>query len=184
MENYLSKVSGLILIFVVGVLATSAGAEESSPRLGPVERDDTGRVLALPHFSGDAYCKQRGARLPTVRQLAMYAQSQGAKGIRRTEFENLPGSDARVKNEIEEMKQERYYPIFRSDDFRLIDFYYSSEGYRPPSGEEGRRWIRSRSYHQVIVTPYILLGDSGEIAYEYWRNPNFSLEALRCLYSE
>lgn len=119
--------------------------------------------------------------LPSARDFALYATQLGAKGVRETAYSLLSFEGKRVEEEIERMKRESYYPIYRSNDFRRVHFYYSHEGYRPPSGEESRRWFRSRSYHQVVVNPYVFLGYSGEIVYEYWSSLKQDLSAVRCL---
>src|SRR4051794_10978038 len=58
---------------------------ESSSYLGDFVRDANGGIRSMTQTEAVSYCKSQGQRLPTVRELALYAQSLGAQGISETE---------------------------------------------------------------------------------------------------
>jgi hypothetical protein len=90
-------------------------------------RNPDGSVRQMNQYDADTYCKSQGTRLPTVRELALYCQSLGAKGISATE-------------------RDGYYLVRGSDSVGNPDsFYFSNEGYQRPTGDFGNYWFWSSS---------------------------------------
>lgn len=117
-----------------------------APRLIGLARNPDGRARRMDHHGADRYCRDKGQRLPTARELARYAQGLGAQGISATpnaDFRPVRGSD----------------PAGNSD-----PFHFSLKGYRPPPGDLGEVFLWSSSVDPVHSDyAYILFGADGEI---------------------
>jgi hypothetical protein len=136
--------------------------------LGDILRDADGRVRHMNQYDAERTCREQGTRLPTARELAVYSQSLGARGIRETAHPGVVTSDTTVRAEIEKMDRDGYYPIYvanRSGQ-RAVDFYFNHWGYQRPPGGLGNLWFWSSSAHPFDSDyAYYLDGYDGGIAY-------------------
>lgn len=111
---------------------------EQPSNLGDFVRDSNSKVRSMSYDDADAYCKSQGTRLPTVRELAVHAQSLGAQGISETYELNS------------------YSIEMKTIDGKRDVFYFDGDGYKhPPNQSDHAVW--SSSFRSVgRPTPYIL----------------------------
>ena len=138
--------------------------------LGDILRDANGLVRHMNQYDAERTCREQGTRLPTARELAVYSQSLGARGIRETAHPGVVMSDTTVRAEIEQMDRDGYYPIYvaNSSGQRAVDFYFNYSGYQRPAGDLGNLWFWSSSVHPVYSNDaYNLNGHNGHLYYGY-----------------
>lgn len=163
--------SSVLLLFSLSLASFSqAGVAIAPPSLSELIRDSDDTVKLVRQFDGDRLCRNQGNRLPTIRELALYAQSLGAEGISETPrpgFKLIEGADA----------------IGRAD-----NFYFSAKGYRPPAGElsEYYWWSSSPSHvtdwHGDAVGAYVFDSKTGRLGVaQYLYMSYYIYEAVRCL---
>lgn len=87
---------------------------DSLSKRDDVARDADGRVHYMHHAEATQYCENIGRRLPSVAELAQFAQSMGAVGISTSKE---PGYESIV---------------MLNDDGQFDQFYYSNAGYKAP----------------------------------------------------
>jgi len=130
----------LVLLFLLGSIGISLSAQAQSVSLEDIVRNTDGSAMLMSQIVADEYCLMQGSRLPTIRELAVYAQSLGARGIRETAYPEQALTSPAVKAENEEMQNEGY--TSRIDKVSrgqvVVDFYFSSTGYKTPPGELGQ----------------------------------------------
>lgn len=72
-------------------------AKKVAPKfLNGIARNADGSIVLVNQIDAERYCKKRGLRLPTVRELAKYAQNMGAEGIsevNKAGYEYVAGRD-------------------------------------------------------------------------------------------
>lgn len=112
---------------------------ETVEKNGTVENSKLGQAseYLMSYELAEKYCSDRGARIPTARELAEHAISLGATGIRETKY---PGEhisaievrDERNKNEAEgfevitkKVRNPSGYP------YSTVAFYYNRSGFNP-----------------------------------------------------
>jgi hypothetical protein len=107
-------------------------------------------------------CLEKGMRLPTIRELAAYAQLHwGVKGIMEPspELKDESFRDPAVHFETEQMKEKGFYPIYKKInasnryevDNKVVDFYYSTEGANRYSDHwDNVKFWSSSPYLQVV----------------------------------
>jgi hypothetical protein len=169
----------LISVFLMTSLVFAAGA----PRLGDIPRDPDGSVSFMSEPDADQYCRSQGTRLPTIRELALYAQSLGALGIRETTHIGEVETDSAVQTEIAQMKGDGYEAIFtlNSAGQPTVDFYFSHSGYRAPPGDLGAFWLYSSSVAALSPTDnYTLSSTNGETGHD-GRDFIYDDDAGRCI---
>lgn len=129
---------------------SKGSAEKKVPNLNPIEKRADGSILLLSQEDAENHCRQQGSRLPTAYELAVYAQSQGAKGIRETQYKDLLSGSKEVIEENSRMRKDGYFPIFHAIDLNkyVVDFYFNKAGYIPTYKELGHShiWSSSISY--------------------------------------
>lgn len=76
------------------------------------------------------FCKERGMHLLSSRELAIFAETTGAKGIRETAYPGSSTTSPEVEAEAAKMAQEKYFVV--TDYENKSFFYYNGEGYRSP----------------------------------------------------
>lgn len=173
-----SKVRGYELsnqpVCVPQVVAEAKPADPSSPSdasknvapdLTDVAKNADGSVLHLNQYDADSYCRNQGLRLPTARELGLYAQSLGAEGVSET-------------------AKDGYLPVNGLDTAGHPDgFYYSFLHYQRPSGD----LESSNAYWSSTIDPehsnvaYSLNGFMGVIV---GLNRDFAgIGAVRCVRS-
>jgi hypothetical protein len=111
----------------------------------------SGDMNGWTEYEAEDYCQKRNQRLPTARELANYAQNQGADGI-------------------SESKKQGYQLVSGSDSVGNPDhFYYSNRGYKRPAGDLGNFRIWSSSAVPPYITDggYYLNGIDGSIDSDY-----------------
>jgi hypothetical protein len=151
--------------------------------LGDILRDANGRVRHMNQYDAERTCREQGTRLPTARELAVYSQSLGARGIRETAHPGVVTSDTTVRAEIEQMDRDGYYPIYvaNSSGQRAVDFYFNYSGYQRPAGALGNLWFLSSSVHPGDPNDaYSLVGGNGVIYYDV-RSGVYVDSAVRCV---
>ncbi|MGK5083042.1 hypothetical protein WDW37_07025 [Bdellovibrionota bacterium FG-1] len=124
------------------------------PDLTDIVRNADGKVRHMYQTEADSYCRNQGQRLPTTRELALYAQSRGAQGISETpkfDYDLIKGSDS----------------LGNPD-----NFYYSNRGYQRPAGDLGSQYFWSSSvtrddfsffaYHMGGEDALFLIGSGGD----------------------
>lgn len=126
----MSKIWGcLFWIMTMVIGGPIAAAPHQAPNLTDIARNADGSVRSMNQYEANEYCLNQGLRLPTIRELALYAQSREAHGIR-------------------ENAQEGYYYIEALDASGKPDtFYFTNRGYLRPQGELGMAWFWSSSLH-------------------------------------
>jgi hypothetical protein len=137
----------------------------------------------MNQYDAERTCREQGTRLPTARELAVYSQSLGARGIRETAHPGVVTSDTTVRAEIEQMDRDGYYPIYvaNSSGQIAVDFYFNYSGYQRPAGDLGNLWFWSSSVHPVVSdSAYSLDGDGGYIAYVSRSDGTYN-SAVRCV---
>ena len=138
MKKYLM----LIALASASLSASSTRAQEvldAAPIFGDIVKNADGSIRHANQRYADEYCRDRGFRLPTARELAQVSQSRGAAGIRETAHVGVVRTDPAVQQEITAMRKEGYAPFYAHDGIHptSVDFYYSYVGYQRPAGEEG-----------------------------------------------
>ncbi len=164
-----------IAILALTSLQTAHAQNLNSIELTEIIKRSDWKHLILNATDADKMCKENGfSRLPTVRDLAQYAQTLGAKGIRETAFPSASTVDPLVQNEMTQMRKDGYFPVYvrRGHDdsgwLRGVSFYYNHSGYQPPTmtdnegTDEWFHWIYSAS-HVFYGRSYVLNDDSGEL---------------------
>ena len=149
----------LMFAFLIGQSSFASGLSIQYP-----PKSKRGYLPYVEFREATAYCKKLGLRLPPAREYAQYAQSKGAKGIRETAFANISIKDPRVKVEIAQNSNEKFFAVFKSpvyetytdypqtpDSNIYIDFYYSWDGYSRPVGArlDDRYWTSSADPDQT-----------------------------------
>jgi hypothetical protein len=99
----------------------------------------------------ESYCQiNYGGRLPTVRELAIYAQSLGARGIRESKYAGLRAAYPQVVAEEAQMYSDGYQavevPLEGDPTQGAIAFYYDGSGYKPPGNDFGNVFFWSSDY--------------------------------------
>lgn len=151
--------------------------------LGDILRDANGRVRHMSQYDAERTCREQGTRLPTARELAVYSQSLGARGIRETAHPGVVTSDTTVRAEIEQMDRAGYYPIYvaNSSGQIAVDFYHDTLGYQRPAGDLRNLWFWSSSVRPVYSGyAYGLSGLNGGLYY-YYRSHYDDDNAVRCM---
>jgi hypothetical protein len=135
--------------------------KNSAPNLTDIAKNADGSVRHMTQYDADNYCRSQGQRLPTARELALYAQSLGAQGISETAkdgYDLVKGSDSAGHPD---------------------NFYFSNQGYQPPAGDLGKSWFWSSSLHPDHSDwPYSLKASEGKFEYFYL---GFDFAAVRCV---
>jgi hypothetical protein len=98
----------------------------------------------MSYGDAEAYCKDHGGHLPSVREMAVYAMSQGAAGIKETSLSGRVTSDPAVKAEIIEMGAQGYRMVQKAALWApAVDFYYSANGFQNSQGMDAKLWSSS-----------------------------------------
>ncbi len=135
-----------------------------TPVFSEIAKDKNGNVLLMDMIDAARYCKELGMRLPTVRELALYAQSLGAAGISETRKEGF----YLIRGENAENK-----PDF---------FHFSHNGYKQPQGDLGNYWIWSSSFNAADLRGvYGLRGSTGEVvdAFRWLKDDTSTVRCVR-----
>lgn len=93
------------------------------------------------------HCYKRGKRLPTVRELATWAQERGAIGI-----EESPNKALAYPLEVDLMQRRGFDALYlhRSDAQTVVDFYFNPKGFkRAPRGVLGKTRIWAADVRHV-----------------------------------
>ncbi len=113
-----NQISGYLEDRVMKRLAVKAGPADIAASLTEIARNEDGSVRRMTQYDADRYCRHQGQRLPTVRELALYAQSLGAQGI-------------------SEKQKDGYYFVRGMDSLGNPDnFYFSDKGFQSNSEED------------------------------------------------
>ena len=135
----------------------------TAPSLSDIARNADGSVRRMTQYDAENYCRNQGERLPTVRELALYAQSLGAQGISET-------------------AKAGYYVVKELDGAGSpANFYFNSQGYVRPTGELGNlgSFWSSSVYPGVSDVAYGLIAGDGDIG----AGRRSALDVVRCVQS-
>lgn len=141
-----------------------ASKNVAPPDLTDVAKNADGSVLHLNQYDADSYCRNQGQRLPTARELGLYAQSLGAEGIIETE-------------------KDGFLPVNGSDSAGHPDnFYYSFFHYRRAAGDS-----EANAYWSSSVDPEhsnVALAMNNDMGVILGLNREFAgMGAVRCVQS-
>jgi hypothetical protein len=103
--------------------------KDFTPSLTDSAKNSDGNFLHLNQYDANSFCRNKGLRLPTARELAHFSQSQGAQGISET-----PKDGYRLVKGLDSEGNQDY-------------FYFSSQGYMRPAGDLGKKYFWSSSMH-------------------------------------
>lgn len=148
-------------MFVLSVLSAVAGMQlsTSAAQADGVVPNRTGIAngeILMNHNHAGSYCRNQQSRLPTARELALYARSRGAEGISET-------------------AKDGYYLVKGTDSAGNADhFYFSYKGYKSPAGDLGNYWFWSSSvllpdYSDYAHGLYVASGYIGTFYRDYGR---------------
>ena len=117
--------------------------------LSPIARNADGTVLVTNQDAALSYCRSQGLHVPSAREWAVIGGTQGAQVMLQPSRPNSSVNDPSVIQEIYWVEEgfgvgeghaHGYYPIYKDNGF-VVDFYYNSLGYRPPSGLMGKYYF-------------------------------------------
>jgi hypothetical protein len=147
--------------------ATNAPDANAAPNLTDVVRNTDGSVRAMTQYEAMDYCLSRRQRLPTIRELALYAQSQGARGVRETPEAGYLAAKA--------------FDTSGHPD----NFYYSNEGYQRPAGDLAKLvWSSSVSLHDSGLSELEIFPQAMDAKWGYITELTRYLKAtVRCVQS-
>jgi hypothetical protein len=154
-----------------------------------IARYGDGTPVLLSISDAYKFCEEKELQLPTVRELAFFAQNLGAKGNSETGYPEINIKKELVQKEIEEKKKTGWTLILRYkvDDSRahnqddngieVVDFYYSSLGYKRPTDDSGNYSFWSRSQQGNSDSFLVLDGTNGNFINRRYGN----VAAVRCI---
>lgn len=151
--------------------------------LGDILRDSNGRVRHMNQYDAERACREQGSRLPTARELAVYSQSLGARGIRETAHPGVVRTDSTVQAETEQMERDGYYTIYvaNASSQPAVDFYFNYSGYQRPAGDLANYFFWSSSVlPDYSFSAYGLNGGNGFID-DFNRSYDGDGSAVRCV---
>jgi hypothetical protein len=99
----------------------------------------------MSYDDAEAYCKTNGGHLPSIREMATYAASQGAAGIKESSLPAYAVSEPAVKAEIIQMASQGFRMVQKKDLWKpAVDFYYSQANFQEvqPAGD-AKLWTSS-----------------------------------------
>src|SRR4051812_7706794 len=79
-------------------------------QIGEIERDSAGNVLKMNHSQAAAYCSNLKLRLPSAREYAVLAQSNGVR-IRESNYPKIPFDFPQVVAETKANDAEKFYLV-------------------------------------------------------------------------
>jgi hypothetical protein len=165
--NYpLSKqISGMLETRQVRMLAIQKGGREAAPHLSEIVRNADGSVRNFSQFEASRYCHDQGTRLPTARELAIYARDLGA------DFSDSIASYERIDGLNPDGSQDLFY--FNAQN--VIENIW---------GKMGRYIFWSSTVQPVSSCPAYALnvGQGRLLTYGRWETNVFF--AVRCVRSE
>jgi hypothetical protein len=156
-------VSGLALNAFAGGSNNNPPTEPELPKptieqIYDIATNTDGTIQYMNKSNAISYCKSKGKRLPSARELAQMAQGMGARGI--TDRAEING----------------YYELIaKNADGRIDHFYFSPIGYKRSAAFFGSNGFWSSSI-SITGNTFILRGDHGYIT-EY-NSLNFNEAAL------
>lgn len=112
----------LAAVLVLGSLAANAIALPEVAMRGKV-------VVGFTKERAIEHCYKRGKRLPSVRELSMWAQERGAMGLQES-----PNKALAYPLEVDLMQRKGFDAIYlhRSDAQTVVDFYFNPKGFKGP----------------------------------------------------
>lgn len=165
----------LVISLISSIAAQAQSFELTGMGLGDLLRNANGRVLHRNQSDAESDCVEEG-RLPTARELANYAHSQGACVILSpSEYESFRGTRNCPKSGYYQIR------VAASATEPADDFYYSRNGYQPPAGDLGTFTLWSTSVDpDHSSAAHVLNARSGEF-YLYYRRSRYTDSAVRCM---
>jgi hypothetical protein len=127
-------------------------------------RDQNGKIIRLKQPEAIAYCP-RGTHLATMREVANYAMSLGAKG-----FVDSTGFDHGTVRS--------YY--FQDDNGHRDNFSYDNAGYRPPSGDLALESIWTQSSKNNYLDTFAGVFNLGNGTFsELYKQQDFAVACVK-----
>jgi hypothetical protein len=161
----------LFLFLVLSFSSVLTYADETNLRFHPIVTNWMGWPQMMNHMAAEDYCRQIGASLPDVREFALFAKQNGAKGIRETKYPGVPYDDERVRQELDQAQREGYAD--QSDYIgnlisegsitsnTYIQFYYSVDGYRMPNQQYSEKFWTSKKDNMMRNSYLTFSGPDG-----------------------
>ena len=147
--------------------------------IGEIERTPDGRPLKMSQYEAVRYCQQKGKRLPTIRELALLAQSLGAKGIRETAYPGSSWENRLIKDEVARMEKEGYDVVYKKTHrgWRVeVDFYFNSTGFPTFGAPLGYGWFWTSSVGPSLSHMSYFLNNDAKLGLYYRWDEN----GVRC----
>ena len=128
-----------LIIFNLILFCFSTYAQEL-PEFEPIARNPEGEILFMSFRDAKNYCQNIGSRLPTIKELALWAQQLGAKGIVESKFKPKDWNSDELEKESSLMWEKGYRTCYSNIINEGEIFYYNYEGFKIDIKEEGDRW--------------------------------------------
>jgi hypothetical protein len=125
----------------------------------------------MAYSDAKEYCDTLGGHLPSIREIATYAISQGATGIKESSFPGEPLDLDSVKAEIIQMASQGYKMVQKKNLWMpQVDFYYNSTGFQEQSGGASLWTSSTNSSESSLV--------GGRISLIFGTEQKYTLSAL------
>jgi len=140
----------------------------------------------VTQYEAESVCRDKGMHLPTARELALVAQSMGAKGIRETSHPDKSTADPVVKAEISEMHEADYHVVYKwnDDNKEVVYFYFNQQGYNPPDDLKNYLFWSSSVRSNFLDDAYGLNDENLFLFDYYYRRWPHNDTAVRCVQSQ
>ena len=160
---------------------------QNKSKLSDVVKNDDGKTVRnMSPIDAEAYCKNQGTRLPTIRELAEEARDQfNAKGIRETKHPDVSNWSREVRAEIADSDKDGYKAIYKKtpDGHYAIDFYFNKSGDSRPVGELVKFYFYSSSVFPGYPGSAYGLTNDGDVFFTLDRHDRTDNGAVRCVRS-
>lgn len=166
----LSVVLLLTSFFAFG--GTNSSIKTVAPNFGEVVKNADGTILAMNFSDAIQYCKNAKGHLPTSREWAALATSNGAKGVLEvSDFKNDKGYRLiQVHNEEGQTTAETQFD----------QFYYSTEGYPIQTGDDRFNFWSTEDGQVYSSDKYVFSCAEGWLS--GFNSRRADLNAVRCVF--
>lgn len=123
------------------------------PKFLPIPTKADGSPELMDLSSAYTYCSQRNAVVPTIRELVLFAQAYGARGLISAEF---------VRETLDNSVPSGFWHFLVDKNIvGFEDFYYSPIGFNPSVLNLGHSSLWSDSTGYYLSGQYVLNGSTG-----------------------
>lgn len=150
---------------LINLIALSSSAYANAVDENSILRNEQGSLKVMSQRNAFTACPT-GTHLPSIRELAVLSESQGAKGL--LELNQIVGGAVPAG-----------YALISAAGNTLDRFYFNPEGYHPIAGDLGNYWFWSSSiFSQDEDSAYIFNGKNGAVGTLEFRD--YSYGAVLC----